>query len=35
MLLEWLDEPESMMKQSQNRVKSVDIKDFEEYHKQV
>jgi hypothetical protein len=35
LLLEWLDEPESLVKQSQNRKKEIKIEEFEAYHKQV
>ena len=35
MLLEWLDEPESLIKHSQNQVKTVSIEALSEYHTQV
>ena len=34
-MLEWLDEPDSMMKESLNRPKSITIEKFDDYHKQV
>jgi hypothetical protein len=34
-MLEWLDEPEAMMKSNQDRPDSISYKDFEKYHKQV
>ena len=34
-MLEWLDEPDSMMKESLNRPKLIPIEKFDDYHKQV
>jgi hypothetical protein len=33
--LEWLDEPESLIKHSQNQVKTVSMEAFSDYHTQV